>query len=218
MFLLIFLCLRLSLLQSTWLCSANIGSLPFSILVTCLNHVSLLILSVSTIVSFSSIFPRIIALRILTRLCPSILLSQLISSSSCFLSYSLIRHQHSGPHHRTGITNVSYSFFFVLIDILFDLHIFLSPPNIAEARLILLLISFVHCASSVIRPSRKTNSVTCSSVSPSIFTSIFSGIFPIVIVFVFSPLIFSPTLLLLFWTLSVSSCSWCLSSAIRSIS
>src|SRR6218665_31426 len=62
-----FVGLPLSLLPSrpTWLCSAIIGSLPFSILVTCPSHVSLRFLILSTIVSFCSIFSRIISLRIL---------------------------------------------------------------------------------------------------------------------------------------------------------
>src|SRR6218665_1664600 len=134
----------MSLLPSTWLCSAIIGSLPFSILVTGPNHVSFLFLILSTIVSFCSIFWRIISLRFLSRLdFPSIPLSQIIYATSSSLSSSLLRQKHSEPCSRTGITSVLYNFFFVLIDILFYLHIFLSPPNIAEARLFLLLISFV---------------------------------------------------------------------------
>jgi len=83
----VFVGLLLSLLPSTWLCSAIIGSLPFSILVTCPNHVSLLFLILSTIASFCSIFSRIISLRILSRLdFPSNPLSQLISATSSFLS------------------------------------------------------------------------------------------------------------------------------------
>src|SRR6218665_1063855 len=66
MLLLVFLCLFSRLLGYT--CSAIIGSLPFYILVTCSNHVSLLFLILSTIVSFCSIFSRIISLRILSRL------------------------------------------------------------------------------------------------------------------------------------------------------
>ena len=47
----VFVGLPLSLLPSTWLCSTIIGSIPFFILVTCPNHVSLLFLILSTIVS-----------------------------------------------------------------------------------------------------------------------------------------------------------------------
>ena len=90
--------LHLSLLSSTWLCSAIIGSLPFSFLVTCPNHVSLLFLILSTIVSFSSIFSRIISLRILSGLdFPSIPFSKLIPATRSFLSSSFFRHQHSEP-------------------------------------------------------------------------------------------------------------------------
>src|SRR6218665_795821 len=97
----VFVGLPLSLLQSTWLCSAIIGSLPFSILVTSQNHVRLLFLILSTVVSFCSIFSRIISLRIFSRLdFSSIPLSQLISATSSFLSYFLIRQQHSEPYSR----------------------------------------------------------------------------------------------------------------------
>src|SRR6218665_2895705 len=51
------------------------------------------------------------------------------------------------------------------------------------------------------------NSVTCSRVSPSIFISTVFCCFPIVIVFVFSTLIFNPNLWLPLCTSSVSSCS-----------
>src|SRR6218665_1174872 len=99
-----FVGLPLSLLPSTWLCSAIIGSLPFSILVT-----YLLFLIVSTIVSFCSILSRIISLGILSRLdFPSTPLSQLISATSSFHLSSLFRHQHSEPYSRTGIKSVSY--------------------------------------------------------------------------------------------------------------
>jgi len=98
-----FVGLHLSLLPSTWLSSAIIGSLPFSILVTCPNHVSPLFLIVSIIVSFCSIFSRIISLRILSRLdFPSIPFSQLIFATSSLLPSSLLRHQHSEPYSRTG--------------------------------------------------------------------------------------------------------------------
>src|SRR6218665_3314669 len=62
------------------------------------------------------------------------------------------------------------------------------------------------------------NSVTCSSVSPSIFISTVFCCFPIVIVFVFSTLILSPNFWLLLCTSSVSSCSCPSSSATRSMS
>src|SRR6218665_2107071 len=52
----VFVGLPLSLLPSIWLCSAIIVSLPFSIFVTCPNHVSLLFLIFSIIVSFCSSF------------------------------------------------------------------------------------------------------------------------------------------------------------------
>src|SRR6218665_2390399 len=62
------------------------------------------------------------------------------------------------------------------------------------------------------------NSVTCSSVSPSIFISTVFCCFPIVIVLVFSTLILSPNLWLLLCTSSVSSCSCPSSSSTRSMS
>src|SRR6218665_2852003 len=48
--------------------------------------------------------------------------------------------------------------------LLYDLHILFIIPNILHS------ISFVQQPSSFIKPPRYTNSVTCSSVSPSIFT------------------------------------------------
>src|SRR6218665_3458716 len=62
------------------------------------------------------------------------------------------------------------------------------------------------------------NSVTCSSVSSSIFISTVFCCFPIVIVLVFSTLILSPKLWLLLCTSSVSSFSCPSSSATRSMS
>src|SRR6218665_1788427 len=62
------------------------------------------------------------------------------------------------------------------------------------------------------------NSVTCSSVSPSIFISTVFCCFPIVIVLIFSTLILSSNLWLLLCTSSVSSSSCPSSSATRSMS
>ena len=90
------------------------------------------------------------------------------------------------------MTSVSYSFFLLLIDILFDLHIFLSPPNIAEARLIRRLISFVHFSSSVIRSPRSIDELRYLLQRLSIhFHLHLLGFLGIVIVFGLSPLIFS---------------------------
>src|SRR6218665_2471779 len=117
----------------------------------------------------------------------------------------------------TGITSVSYSFFLVLIDIVFDLHIFLSPPNIAEARLILRLIAYplciLHLLLSGLLHVDSRNLLPAQASLPPVSASS-SRFFAYRHCLCFSPLVFSPSLLLLFWTLSVSSCSWCLSSAI----
>src|SRR6218665_2760747 len=110
------------------------------------------------------------SLRILFRLVfPAILLSQLISATRILLPSSFRRHQHSDPYIRTGVRNALYSFIFVFVAILVISHILLNLPNIADARPILRLMSFVHCPSSVINPPKYTNTVTCSNSSPSNF-------------------------------------------------
>src|SRR6218665_1826163 len=116
------------------------------------------------------------------------------------------------------MTNVPYSFTLVAVVILFNLHILFIVPNIAEASPILRFMSFVQRPSSVITPPMQTKSVTCSSVSPSIFISTVFCCFPIVIVFVFSTLILSPNLWLLLCISYVSSWSCPSSSATRSMS
>src|SRR6218665_703394 len=52
---------------------------------------------------------------------PSILRSQLISSTSILLSSSFLRHQHSDPYIITGMTNVPYSFTLVAVVIIYCL-------------------------------------------------------------------------------------------------
>src|ERR1043165_2584541 len=209
----------LLLTPSTSPCSAFAGILPFSILITCPYHVSLLLFILPTIVSFCPSSSRVTSFRIFSlRDLFSNPRSHPISATSSLRSSSFFTHQVSAPYKRTGITSVSYNLIFVLIEMLPDLHSFLSFPNIADAIPVLFLMSLVDSASSVITPPRYTNSFTCSNASPSNMMVIFSFSLPIVIVFVFSPLILSPNLLLLSWTLVVSSCSCSSLSAIRSIS
>src|SRR6218665_1853407 len=165
-------CLPLLLVPSTCPYSATTGSLFPSILVTCPNNVSLLFLILSTNVDCCPSSFLVTSFRILSLLdLPSILRSQLISATSILLSSSFLRPQHSDPYIITGMTNVPYSFTLVAVVILFDLHTLFIVPNIAEASPILRFMSFVQRPSSVITPPKQLNSVTCSSVSLSIFIS-----------------------------------------------
>lgn len=91
---------------------------------------------------------------------PSILFSPLISVTNIHLLSIFRIHQHSNPYNScTGVTNVSYSFSFVLTDILLLLHILLNLPNIADARPILRFISFEQWPSFVNKPPRHRNSI-----------------------------------------------------------
>src|SRR5678816_4074917 len=160
----VFLCLPRLRVPSTCPYRATAGSLLSFILVTCPNHVSLLFLILSTTVSLCPSSSRLTSFRILSLLLlPSILRSQLISATSNLLSSSLRMHQHSDPCSSTGMTKAPYSFIFVLVDMLFPVHILFSLPNMAHAKPILRLMSFVHRPSSVIIPPKYTHSVTCSS-------------------------------------------------------
>src|SRR6218665_4121771 len=117
-------CLPLLLVPSSCPYSATTRSLFPSIIVTCLNHVSLLFLILSTNVTCCPSSFLVTSFRILSL--PSILRSQLISTTSILLSSSFLRHQHSDPYIITGMTNVPYSFTLVAVAILLDLHIFLE--------------------------------------------------------------------------------------------
>ena len=132
-------------------------SLP-SIHTTCPNHVSLLLLILLTSVSVCPSSLRMTSLRILSCLVfPAILLSQLISATMILLSASFRRDQHSNPYIRTRVTNALYSFIFLFVAMLVVFHILLYLPNIADARPILRLVSFVHCPSSLlVLPSTQT--------------------------------------------------------------
>jgi len=77
-----------------------------------------LILSVN-----DSVFPSLCLITSLLDIL-SILLNQAISATSIFFSSVFRRHRHSDPYSSTGITSVSYSLIFVLLDILLALHIF----------------------------------------------------------------------------------------------
>src|SRR6218665_365770 len=88
-------CLPLLLVPSTCAYSATTGSLFPSILGTCPNHVSLLFLILSTIVTCCPSSFLVTLFRILSLLdLPSILRSQLISTTTILLSSSFLRHQH----------------------------------------------------------------------------------------------------------------------------
>src|SRR3984885_5992144 len=205
----VFRCLPLLLSPSTWPRRAEFAILFSSILSTCPNQPSLLfrIFSINVSVTPNSLLVTSFLIFSLLLL-PLILLNQFISATSNLLSSSFFKHQVSDPYSNTGSTNAWYIFILVLIDIFFAFHILFNPPNAAHASPHLRLISSVHPPSSVSVPPKYTNFVTCSSTLFSIFTSMSSWCFPIIMVFVFSTFILSPILLLLSSTLFVSSCSF----------
>src|SRR3984885_4518188 len=107
-----FLGLPLLLKPSTSPCSTFAGILSFSILITCPYHVSLLLLILSTIVSFCPSSSRVTSFRIFSLLdlfnSPrSHPISHPISAASSLRSSSFFMHQVSAPYRRTGITSVS---------------------------------------------------------------------------------------------------------------
>ena len=113
------------------------------------NQVSLLLLILSTIVSFCckvsliSIF-FIVCLLVVIQ---SIFLSQVISTVRIFFLSSLRRHQHSDPYSNTGTTNVSYLTLDVF-DTSLAFHILLNFPAIVDANPIRLF--YIHSAFSIL--------------------------------------------------------------------
>src|ERR1043165_1402295 len=101
----VFLCLPLLCSPLTCPCSAAFGSLSPPILLTCPNHLSLLFLIFSTIVSSAPSSSLVFSFLIFSLLLlPIILLSHPISATSSLRSSSFFRHQHSDPYSSTGST------------------------------------------------------------------------------------------------------------------
>src|SRR6218665_937994 len=121
----LFLCLPLLLSPLTCPCSVAIVSLFPSILSTCPNHVSHLLIFPITVSSAhsSSLVLSFLILSLL--LLPLILLKHATSATSSFLSSSFFIVQHSDPYINNGSTNAHYSFILVLNDMLFVLHMYL---------------------------------------------------------------------------------------------
>src|SRR6218665_1555071 len=207
--------LALLLFSSTCPYRITAGSLLPSILVTHPNHVSLLFLILTSNVTSSPSLFLVDSFGILPLLhLPSIFRSQFITATSilrCLLFSSTSTHQH---YHRNDKCSVYFH-----LGCSCSTSILFIVLNIAKARPIILhFMSLVQRPSSVIKLCRYTNSVTCTSASPSIFIPTVFHCFPLVIVLVFSTLILSLDLWLLLYTSSVSSCSCPLSSATRSMS
>ena len=161
----LFLCLPLLLSPLTCPCSAACGSLFPSILSTCPNHVSLLLLIFSTAVSSALRSSRVFSFLIISLLLlPLSLINHAISATSSLLSSSFLSAQHSDIN--TGSTSAHYSFILVLSDMLFVLHILSSFPKAAQFLPILLPISSVNLPSYVSVPPRyNIKFVTCSTSS-----------------------------------------------------
>src|SRR5688572_9804011 len=86
-------------------------------------HVSLRFFILSTTVSFCPSSSRVTSFRIFSL--PDLFSSPRshpISATRSLLSSSFFMHQASAPYMRTGITSVSYSLVFVLVEMLPDLH------------------------------------------------------------------------------------------------
>src|SRR6218665_4095486 len=121
----LFLCLPLLLSPLTCPCSAAFGSLFRSILSTCPNHVSLLLLLIFSITVSSALRSSLVFsfLILYLLLLPRVLLNHAISATSSLLSSSFISVHHSEPYINTGSTSAQYSFILVLSDMLYVLHI-----------------------------------------------------------------------------------------------
>src|SRR6218665_2783032 len=137
------LCLSLLLSPLTCPCSAAFGSLFPSILSTCPNHSSLLLLIFSTTVSTAPSSSLVFSFLILSLL-PLIHLNHAISATKSLLASSFLNVQHSDPCISTGSTSTLYSFILLLSDIFLVLHILSSFSKAAHASPILVLISSVH--------------------------------------------------------------------------
>src|SRR6218665_1161634 len=141
----LFLGLPLLLSPLTCQCSAALGSLSPSILSTCPNHLSLLLLIFSITVSSAPSSSLVFSFRILSLL-PLILLNHAISATSSLLLSSFLSVQHSYPCINTGSTRAQCSFILVLSDMLF-VRMLSSFPKAAHASPVILLVgirAFFH--------------------------------------------------------------------------
>src|SRR6218665_278102 len=110
----LFLCLLLLLSPLTCPFSAAFGSLFLSILTTCPNYVSLILLLFSITVSYAPSFSLVFSFLILPLLLrPLILLNHAIPATSSILSSSILIDQHSDPYINTGSSSAQYSFILV---------------------------------------------------------------------------------------------------------
>ena len=104
-----------------------------AILVTCSNHVRLLLLILSILSQLLSghLVPYLVSFGLRSILC-----CHFFSATTTLLSYSFLRHLHSDPHIITRVTNIPYIFTLVAVVILFDLHILFIVPNIALPQIL----------------------------------------------------------------------------------